>query len=83
VVGVPPEGLGLEHTRIAARMGWPSGTRDVLNEALSIYFGDATDANAFVGAVVRRRQGETAGGVFQARDDDAEARVSAGKHKTP
>ena len=59
----------------------PSGTRDVLNETLSIYFGDATAANAFVGPGCARA--ETAGGVFQARDDDAEARVSAGTHKTP
>jgi hypothetical protein len=35
----------------------PSGTSGVLNEALSICFGDATAANAFVGPVLRRRRG--------------------------
>ena len=38
-------------TRIAAAEGWAmtlSGTRGVLNDALSIYFADATLANAFV-----------------------------------
>jgi hypothetical protein len=39
--------------------GWaitPSGTRGVLNDALSIYFGNATIAGAFVrvGAVLHR-----------------------------
>jgi hypothetical protein len=61
----------------------PSGTRGVLDDALSIYFADAALANAFVARWCVGARAETAGGVFQARDDDAEARVSAGTHKTP
>ena len=51
-IGVPPAGLGLRLDRIktwldenAGADGWamtPSGTRGVLNDALSIYFGDPT-----------------------------------------
>jgi hypothetical protein len=62
-IGVPPSGLGQRHTQITAWLdencgadGWamtPSGTRGVLNDALSIYFADGPLANAFV----RRRQG--------------------------
>jgi hypothetical protein len=47
-VAVPPAGLGQRHTQITAWLdencgadGWaitPSGTRDVLNDALSIYW---------------------------------------------
>jgi hypothetical protein len=65
-IGVPPKGLGHWHTQITAWLdensgadGWamtPSGTRGVLNDALSIYFADATLASAFVagGASVPR-----------------------------
>jgi hypothetical protein len=60
----------------------PSGTRGVLNDALSIYFADATLANAFVVRWCLGAKAGTAGGFFQAGDDDAEARVSAGTHKT-
>ena len=51
-VAVPRAGLGQRHTQITAWLdencgadGWaitPSGTRGVLNDALSIYYGDAT-----------------------------------------
>ena len=56
--------------------------RDVLNDALSIYFGDAAFASAFVtrwcvGATIER-----GGGVFQVREDEL-ARVGSGLHKTP
>jgi len=57
-IGIPPNGLGLRHPRITAWLdencganGWamtPSGTRGVLNDALSIYFADAPLASAFV-----------------------------------
>ena len=57
-IGVPTEGLGQRHAQISAWLdencgaeGWamtPSGTRGVLSDALSIYFADATLANAFV-----------------------------------
>jgi hypothetical protein len=57
-IGVPPGSLGQRHSQITAWLdancgadGWalaPSGTRGVLNDAISMYFGDATLAGAFV-----------------------------------
>jgi hypothetical protein len=56
-IAVPPNGLGQQHTQITAWLdencgadGWeitPSGTRGVLNDALSIYFADAMLTSAF------------------------------------
>jgi hypothetical protein len=66
--------------------GWtmtPSGTRGVLNDALSIYFADATLASAFVARWCVGAEVETAGGVFQVREDDPEPRFEAGLHRTP
>ena len=53
--------------------GWamtPSGTRGVLNNALSIYLADATLASAFVARWCAGYSVETAAGVFQVREDD-------------
>jgi hypothetical protein len=57
-IGVPAEGLRQRHTHISAWLdencgadGWamtPSGMHGVLNDAVSIYFLDATLASAFV-----------------------------------
>jgi hypothetical protein len=66
--------------------GWamtPSGTRGVPNDALSIYFRDATLASAFVAGWYVRKKVETAGGVFQVREDEPEPRIRAGLHRTP
>ena len=92
-IAVPPQGLGQRHPLIAAWLdencgtdGWaitPSGTRGVLNDALSIYFADATLASAFVARCCVGAKVETAGGVYQIREDEPEARVGAGLHKTP
>jgi hypothetical protein len=56
----------------------PSGARGVLNEALSIYFADATLASAFVARWCAVSKPETAGGVFQVRQDEPEPRVGQG-----
>jgi len=80
-IAVPPAGLGQRYTD-----GWamtPSGTRGVLNDALSIYFGDAALASAFVSRWCQTAKIETVGGVFQVREDDPEPRVGAGLHRTP
>jgi hypothetical protein len=61
----------------------PSGTRGVLNDALSIYFGDATLASAFVAGWCVGAKVETAGGVLQVRDDESEPQVGAALHRTP
>jgi hypothetical protein len=50
--------------------GWamtPSGTRGVLNDAVSIYFADATLPNAFVARCCVASRVETTGGVCQVR----------------
>jgi len=92
-IAVPPVGLGQRYTQITAWLdencgadGWaitPSGTRGVLNDAVSVYFADATLASAFVARWCITARVETTGGVFQVRADEPEARVGPGLHKTP
>ena len=92
-IALPPGGLGQRHTQITAWLDencgadrWamtPWGTRGLLNDALSIYFADATLASAFVARWCVRAKVETAGGVFQVRVDEPEPRVGAGLHRTP
>jgi hypothetical protein len=42
----------------------------VLNDAVSLYFADATFASAFVARWCAASEVETAGGVFQVREDE-------------
>src|ERR1700730_1615245 len=79
-IGVPSDGLGSRLDRIKSWLdescgasGWartPSGTRGVLNDALSIYFGDATLASNFVARWCAGSKTETAGGVVRVREDE-------------
>jgi hypothetical protein len=55
----------------------------VLNDAISLYFADATLASAFVARWCVGAKAETAEGVFQVREDEPAARVAAGLHRTP
>jgi hypothetical protein len=92
-LAVPPGGFGRRHTQITAWLDencgsdrWamtPSGMRGVLNDAVSIYFADATLASAFVARWCVGTKVETSGGVFQVREDDPIPRVGAGLHQTP
>ena len=92
-IAVPPNGLGQRHTQITAWLdencgadGWamtPSATRGVLNDAVSLYFADATLASAFVAWWCAGAKVETTGGAFQAREDELAPRVGAGLHGTP
>ena len=92
-IGLPPDGLGRRHTQMTVWLdencgvdGWamtPSGTRGLLNDALSIYFADETLASAFVARWCVGANVETAGGVFRVREDEPEPRVRAGLHRTP
>jgi hypothetical protein len=92
-IGVPPGGLGQRYTQITDWLdencgsdGWamtPSGMRGVLNDAVSIYFADATLASAFVARWCAGAKVETAGGVFHVREDEPAPRVGAGLHRTP
>ena len=71
-IGVPPGGLGQRCSHITAWLdencgsdGWemtPSGLRGVLNDAVSIYFADATCASAFVARWCAGSKIKTAGG---------------------
>jgi hypothetical protein len=92
-IGVPPGGFGQRHSEMTAWLdencgadGWsitPSGVRGVLNDAVSIYFLDATLASAFVARWCAGYKAESAGGVFQVREDQPATRVGAGLHRTP
>ena len=92
-IGVPPGGLGQRHSQMTAWLdencgadGWamtPSGSRGVLNDAVSIYLLDATLAGAFVARWCAGYRVESAGGVFQVRDDGPVRRVGARMHQTP
>ena len=92
-VGVPPGGFGQRHAQMTAWLDencgsdrWattPSGVRGVLNDAISIYFADATLANAFVARWCLGSKAETTGGVFRVREDDPAPRVGTQLHRTP
>ena len=92
-LAVPPGGFGQRYTEMTAWLdgncgsdGWamtPSGTRGVLNDAVSIYFREATLASAFVARWCAWSKAEAEGGVFRLRDDGPTARIAAGLHRTP
>ena len=92
-VGVPPDGFGQRYAQVTAWLdqncgadGWamtPSGMRGVLNDAVSIYFLNATFARAFVARWCARYKVETAEGIFRVRTDEPVARTAAGMHRTP
>jgi hypothetical protein len=92
-LGVPPGGLGQRYSEITAWLdqncgadGWavtPSGVRGVLNDAISIYFGEATLASAFVARWCQGSKVEAVGGVFKVRENDPAPRIGAATHRTP
>jgi len=54
-----------------------------LNDAISIYFANATLASAFVARWCAGSKVETARGVFRVREDEPAPRTGAGLHRTP
>ena len=92
-LSVPSSGFGRHQTIMTAWLdencgadGWamtPSGMRGVLNDAVSIYFLDATLASAFVARWCAGYKIETAEGVFRVRTDAPTARTTATMHRTP
>ena len=90
-IGIPPEGLGNRLDQMNAWLdancgadGWtstPSSTRGVVNDALAVYFLDATIASAFVARWCAAQKVEIIDG--DVRDDEPTSRVGAGRHKTP
>ena len=79
-IGVPPRGLGDRLDRIQTWLdancgadGWamaPAGLRGPLNDAIAIYFNDATLAAAFVARWCAGYRAESTDGVFQIREDE-------------
>ena len=61
----------------------PSGMRGVANDALAVYFLDATLASAFVARWCAGYRVETSEGAFRIRDDAPEPRIPAALHRTP
>jgi hypothetical protein len=61
----------------------PSGTGGVVNDAVAIYFADATLASAFVARWCVAQKVDTVNGVFRVRDDEPTPRIGAAHHKTP
>ncbi len=61
----------------------PPGLREVLNDAVSVYFLDATLASAFVARWCAGYKVETAKGVFRVRADEPATRGTASMHRTP
>ena len=92
-IGVPASGFGQRYTEITKWLdgncgadGWaitPLGMRGVLNDAVSIYFRDATLASAFVARWCAASKVETEGGLFRIRDDELAPRIAVGLHRTP
>ena len=92
-IGVPPGGLGQRHSELTAWLDQncgadgrgitPSGVRGVLNDAISIYFADATLASALVARWCQGLKAESAGGVFQVPEGEPARRVGAALHRTP
>jgi hypothetical protein len=57
--------------------------RGVLNDAIWIYFLDATLASAFVARWCAGYKVKTAEGVFRVRADEPATRTAASMHRTP
>ena len=57
--------------------------RKALNDAISLYFADATLVSAFVARWCVGSKVETAGAVFRVREDEPAPRVGARPHRTP
>jgi hypothetical protein len=92
-IGVPPQGLGLRLDELKAWLDdncgadcWamtPSGLRGVLNDAVAVYFCDASLGGAFVARWCRADRVETVDGAFQIRDAAPPPRRAAPLHRTP
>ncbi len=64
--------------------GWamtPAGLRGVVNDAVAIYFLDATSAAAFVSRWCAGTKVEVSKGAFRVREDQPTLRATAGLHR--
>jgi hypothetical protein len=60
----------------------PAGLRGVVNDAVAVYFLDATLASAFVARWCAGSKVEISEGAFRVRADQPARRIAAGAHKT-
>ncbi len=91
-LGVPIGGFGERLTEMHAWLdencgadGWamtPAGLRGVVNDAVAIYFLDATSAAAFVSRWGAGSEVEISEGAFRVREDQPVRRNVAAPHKT-
>jgi hypothetical protein len=91
-LGIPVAGFGAQRVEMQAWRdencgadGWamtPAGLRGVVNEAVAIYFFDATSAAAFVARWCAGSAVEVSNGAFRVRQDQPARRNVAGPHKT-
>jgi hypothetical protein len=92
-IAVPAGGLGRRLDAMYAWLdencgadGWmmtPAGLRSVVNDAVAIYFLDASLANAFVTRWCLGYRVETVEGNFRLRDDAPAPRVPSKPQRTP
>jgi hypothetical protein len=91
-VGIPIGGFGTMLNEVHSWLdencgadGWamtPAGFRGVLNDAVAIYFLDATSAAAFVSRWCAGSKVEISDGAFRVCEDQPTQRVPARPHKT-
>ena len=66
--------------------GWamtPAGLHGVINDAVAIYFAEATIASAFVARWCAGHRAAALDGLFRVREDEPKPWVIAPHHKTP
>jgi hypothetical protein len=91
-LGIPTGGFGVQLTKMHAWLdencganGWamtPAGLRGLINDAVAIYFLDATLAAAFVTRWCAGSKVEIMEGAFQVREDRPAPPARARPHKT-
>src|ERR1700716_3810313 len=89
-LAIPAGGLGERLNQMqtwldqnAGADGWamiPSGIRTVINDAVAVYFADATIASAFVARWCAGHRAEAADGLFRVREDEPAPRIGAAHH---
>jgi hypothetical protein len=87
-LSIPTGGLGERLNQMhewldqnAGAGGWamtPSGSRGVVNDAVAVYFADATIAAGFVARWCAGHKAEAADGLFRVREDEPTPRVGGG-----
>jgi len=92
-LALPARGFGTRLTAIhewldrnAGADGWvmtPSGVRGPVNDAVAVYFADATIAAGFVARWCAGHRAESRDGLFRVREDEPAPRVGVAHHKSP